>query len=113
MKKIKKYAFLHLLLLLFSFCGVFSKLASNEEFLSQKFIIYYGISLFILGVFAVLWQQVLKVMPLNTAFLNKAITVIWGMVLGSIIFSEVITINMIIGSIIVLSGIFIVVMEHE
>ncbi|MEG0826092.1 MAG: EamA family transporter [Bacilli bacterium] len=112
MKKIRPYIFLHLLLFFFSFCSVFSKLASNSSPFSNNFFIFYGLSLLILGVYAILWQQVLKKMTLTIAFINKAVTIIWGMILGFLIFHEPITYSMIIGSIIVLSGILLVVMDN-
>lgn len=113
MKKINKYVYLHLLLFFFSFCGVFSKLASNYDFLSIKFCIFYGVSIGILGIYAILWQQILKKFSLTTAFFNKAITIIWGMLWGVIFFSETITINMIIGTVIILLGIGLVVKDYE
>lgn len=110
---LKKFIPLHILLFVYSFCSVCSKLASNEEFLSFKFCLFYGISLLILGVYAILWQQILKKMSLTTAFINKSVTIIWGMLLGVIIFSEKINLNMVIGSIIVLFGIGLVVTSNE
>lgn len=113
MKKIKDYAFLHILILLFSFSSVCSKLASGYEFLSFKFCLFYGLAILILGIYAILWQQVLKRFTLTTAFLNKAVTVVWGIVLGFLILGEGITLNMIIGAIIVLIGVGIVVQDYE
>ena len=113
MKKINKYVYLHLLLFFFSFCGVFSKLASNNEFLSLKFCVFYRISIIILGVYAILWQQILKKIPLTTAFFNKAVTIIWGMIWGIVFFKEAITVNMVIGAIIVLVGVGLVVKDYE
>ena len=113
MKKINKYVYLHLLIFAFSFCGVFSKLAAANEFLSFKFCIFYGISIMILGTYAILWQQVLKHFSLTTAFFNKAVTIIWGMLWGILFFKEKITINMIIGTIIVLIGVGLVVKDYE
>lgn len=115
MKKIKvnKYIYLHLLLLLYSFCGVFSKLASQNQFLSIKFCLFYGTSLLILGIYAIFWQQILKKFSLTTAFFNKAVTIIWGMIWGVMFFSEKITLNMIVGTIIVLIGIGLVVKDYE
>lgn len=107
----KKYVFLHLLLFFFSFCGVFSKLAAQYEFLSLQFCIFYGISIMILGIYAILWQQVIKKMPLVIAFLNKAVTIIWGMIWGALIFQETITIKMIVGCIVVIIGVVLVVKE--
>ncbi len=113
MKKINKYVYLHLLLFFFSFCGVFSKLASSNEFLSLKFCMFYGISIIILGIYAILWQQILKKFSLTTAFFNKAITIIWGMLWGILFFKEKVTVNMIIGTIIVLIGVGMVVKDYD
>ncbi len=112
-RKNKKYVLLHALLLIYSFCGVFSKLAASEEFLSIKFIIFYGISIAILGIYALCWQQILKRMSLTGAFFNKAIVIIWGMLWGSLFFNETISINMVIGAIIVLIGVGVVVKNYE
>ena len=111
--KIKDYIFLHILLFAFSFCSIFSKLAASYEFLSFQFCLFYGISIIILGIYALLWQQILKKFTLTTAFLNKAVTIIWGIVWGTLIFSETITIQMIIGAIIVFIGVSLVVMADE
>lgn len=113
MKKIKINIYLHLLLLLYSFCGVFSKLATQNEFMSLKFCLFYGTSLIILVIYAIFWQQILKQLSLTTAFFNKSITIIWGMIWGILFFSERITLNMILGTIIVLIGIGLVVTCHE
>lgn len=113
MKKINKYIYLHLLIFFFSFCGVFSKLAASYDFLSLQFCLFYGISILILGIYAILWQQILKKFSLTTAFFNKAVTIIWGMLWGVLFFKEVITWNMIIGTIVVLIGIGSVVSDYE
>lgn len=109
MQMIKKYIPLHMLLLFYSFCSVFSKLASTQEFMSGKFVLYYFFSLIILGIYAILWQQALKKIPLTTAFINKAITVVWGMILGLVFFHEKITFQMVIGALVILIGISLVI----
>lgn len=113
MKKINNYILLHLLLFLYSFCGVFSKLASHYDFLSWQFCVFYGISLLILGIYAIAWQQILKKFKLTTAFFNKAVTIIWGMLWGILFFKEVVTWNMVLGAIVVLVGIGLVVKDYE
>ena len=57
---------LHILLAVYSVGNVFSKLAADVPFLSPRFILYYGIVLLILGIYAIGWQQVIKRMPLTT-----------------------------------------------
>ena len=111
--KVKNYIFLHILLFVFSFCGVFSKLAASHDFLSLEFCLFYGISILILGIYALLWQQVLKRFSLTTAFLNKAVTIVWGIIWGAIFFNEPVKITMIIGAIIVFIGVSLVVMSDE
>ena len=81
---------LHLLLLVYSFSGCFSKTAAGQPFLSLKFILLYGGTLVILAVYALGWQQIIKRLPLTTAFANKAVTVVWGIVWGALFFGEAI-----------------------
>ena len=103
--KIKTLLFLHAILLLYSSSNIFSKLAGIQEFLSLQFFIYYGIVLLILFVYAILWQRVIKLLPLTTAFANKAVTVIWGIVFGMIIFGEDLTLGKVIVSVLIILGI--------
>ena len=109
LNKFKYFVVLHILLFVYSFGGVFSKLASKQDFLSIKFCLCYMGLIGILGVYAIVWQQILKHIPLTTAFCNKAVGIIWGMLLGLLIFKESIKINMIIGAVIVIIGVIIVV----
>lgn len=104
-KRIKEYIFLHISLFIYSLCSVLSKLATRYEIFSLKFILFYILNILVLIIYAVLWQQNLKKFSLTTAFANKSIVVIWGMIWGNIIFSEKINFNMIIGSVIIFVGI--------
>lgn len=98
---------LHLLLGVYSFSGVFSKKAAGEAFLSFRFCLFYGGIILLLGVYAVFWQQIIKRMPLTTAYANKAVTVIWGLVWSILLFQDRITLKKIIGAAIVMVGIII------
>ena len=69
----KTYAVLHFILLLYSFVGVFMKKAFEQPFLSFYFLLFAGLAVLFLGIYALLWQQVLKKLPLTVAFTNKAI----------------------------------------
>lgn len=105
----KLYVGLHFCILLFSFSGVFSKLASRFPTLSWGFLLCYGVSLFVCFVYAILWQQFLKQMPLNTAYSNRILTMVWSMVWGALFFGEAITLPMILGTVIILFGLRMVV----
>ena len=102
---------LHLLLAVNSVSNVFSKLAADAEFLSWQFVFYYGMVLAILAVYALGWQQVIKRMPLTTAYANKAVTIVWGIVYGMILFGEIVTPLMLLGALVIVAGI--VLYAHE
>ena len=104
-RKIIIFLLLHILLVVFSFSGVFSKIAAGQEFLSLKFCICYGGLLLILGIYAICWQQIIKRIPLTLAYANKAVTVFWGMIWGMLFFSEIITVKKVIGAVFVIIGV--------
>jgi len=110
---LRYYMLLHAGILIYASTGIFSKFAARQELLSFGFLLFYGLMLFALFLYALVWQQVLKHLALTTAFLNKSVTVVWGMILGNIIFHEAITWNMIIGAAIVLSGVIMVVTDND
>lgn len=96
---------LHLLLLVYSLSGIFSKNAAHEPFMSPMFIALYGGMLAILFIYAIGWQQILKRLSLSLAFANKAVTVVWGMVWGFFIFGESISALNLIGATLVIAGV--------
>lgn len=104
---------LHLALILSSLSGVCSKMAANQSFLSLKFCFYFGLVIAIMFVYAIIWQQILKRMPLTVAYANRPVTLIWGIIWGAWIFKERITWNMILGAGIIFLGIYLVVSDRE
>lgn len=103
--KIKILLLLHILLMVYSTSGIFTKLAAGQPFLSVRFCLYYGMVIVLLGVYAVGWQQIIKWLPLTTAFANKAVTVVWGIVWGAVFFHEPITAGKLIGAALVIAGV--------
>lgn len=101
----KYYLLLHILLIIYSLSGICSKKAAAESFLSIEFLLYYLVLLLTLVVYAFGWQQIIKVLPLSTAFANKAITVVWGLVWSKLIFNENITAGKLIGIGFIVAGI--------
>lgn len=96
---------LHVLLAFFSASGILSKLAAGYPFMSLGFILCYGGMVCVLGVYAIGWQQVIKRMPLTTAYANRAVTVVWGIVWGAVLFGEAITWQKALGAFVVLAGV--------
>ncbi len=104
---LKNLAFLllHIILIIYSFSGICSKKAALESFLSFDFLLYYLLVFLILVIYALGWQQIIKVLPLSTAFANKAITVVWGLIWGKLLFNESITAGKLIGIGFIVAGI--------
>ena len=109
MKRFKSILLLHFIILLYSGVSICLKIAASHEFLSLTWCMLYGAVVFILGVYALLWQQVLKKLPLNFAYANKAVTVAWGMLFGILFFKETVELKHIIGAVIVLLGVVVMV----
>nr|WP_318715585.1 EamA family transporter [uncultured Treponema sp.] len=107
------FILMHISFLIYSGYALCGKFASTQEFLSKNFILLYGAVMFIMCVYAILWQQVLKRIPLSVASANKSITIIWGILFGKIVFDEKIKLNMILGAAIILTGLFILLTENE
>ena len=102
---IKMIFLLHLLIAGYSFGGIFTKLAAGESFLSIKFCLFYGMVVFILFLYAIGWQQIIKHVPLTLAYSAKAATVIWGMVWGALVFGDVLSLNNVLGAAMIMAGI--------
>ncbi len=96
---------LHALMLFYSLSDIFSKLASGTELFSPMFCLYYGAVIVILFIYAIGWQQIIKRMPISTAYANKAATTIWGTVWGVLLFDEGFSIGKGIGILLVIAGI--------
>ena len=107
--KIKWYVVLHIIILMYSLEGIAAKSAAQYDFLSPNWIFYYGIVIVVLGFYALAWQQVLKHLPLITAYANKAVTTIWGLIWGALIFAEGVSVQKIIGAAIIIVGVYLVV----
>lgn len=104
---LKNLIVLHVILLIYSLGGYFSKTAALTSFFSTKFIASYAAMILILGLYATVWQQIIKRVPLTTAYANKAITVVWGIIWGLIFFDEQITVGKLVGAAFIVIGIVI------
>ena len=105
--KLKEIFILQIVIAIYTLSTVFAKFASGQEFMSFKFILYYGLEMLILAVYAVVWQQLIKKFDISVAYANKAM--VWAI----LIFNETITIKNVIGVVIVIVGTIIVNSEDE
>ena len=81
--------------------------------MSFQFILYYGLEMVILGVYAIVWQQLIKKFEISVAYANKAMGLLWSIVWAILIFKDTVTIKNVIGVIIVIIGTMIVNSEDE
>lgn len=107
--KLPTFALLHLAVFILSLSTICAKFAASQEFMSFNFIALYAGVILALGIYALIWQQVLKKIPLTNAFVNKSATLFWSLLWGVTLFDETITPSMIIGILIVFLGVILVV----
>ncbi len=112
MPKIKNLIFIHIAFLIYSIASFLSKCAgTSNNFLF--FLFFYGCSFLCLGIYAILWQKILNKNSLIFSYLNKGITLFWGLLFGFFFFQEKVKWNMIVGIVIVILGIVLVSSEEE
>ncbi len=105
--KLKSILLMLLAFIIYSLTGIFMKLASLENAFSLSFILYYSFVLGVIAFYAVLWQMILKKVPLTIAFMSKSITIVFGLLIAHFLFKETISVNNIIGSLIIIFGILV------
>ena len=110
MSKLKDYIQLHLNILLFSLTSVFSKAASvqyNKHGLSRpQLYLFLFLMVANCGIYAITWQQVIKKFSLSTAYANKSVYLLWSQIWAVLIFHENLSIQNIIGILVVLFGVW-------
>ena len=89
--------------LIYTLSSTMSKLAAGAQGWAQ-FVLLYGAELGLLGVYALVWQQILKRVPVSVAYANRATNIIWAMCIAAVFFRETVTLPNIAGAVLVLAG---------
>lgn len=105
---VKHLILIQLAVILYTFSGIAGKFAAGYEMLSLPFVFFIGLELFILGCYAIVWQQIIKRFPLSVAYVNRATAIFWSTLWAFIIFGERITWKNILGVVIIFAGIMVV-----
>ena len=84
-----------------------------EDGITFKFIALYLGEIVILGIYAIIWQQVIARIDLSIAYANKGAALIWSLIWAISIFNETVTVWNIIGIVIVMIGIGLVNTKEE
>ena len=91
--------------MLYACVSLFTKYASQQEFMSWNYMLGLLGAIGVMGLYAVLWQQVLKRIELSLAYMFKGTSIVFIMLLAYVFFGEQITWNNIVGAIIIVGGI--------
>lgn len=115
MKKIsvKTILLLQLVVMIYTLSSVAAKLASGQEPFSFPFLLFYGIEILILGIYALAWQQIIKRCELSVAYANRSMAILWSLIWTVVFFHEALTVKNVIGVLIVFAGTMIVNSDGE
>lgn len=115
MKKItiKDILMLQGIIILYSISSVVANLASKQETMSMGFLLFYGLEVVILGIYAILWQQAIKKFELSIAYANRAMVVLWSMVWAVLFFGNQITAGNMVGLALIIVGTIIINREEK
>ena len=102
-----RYLWLLFAYIIYSFVGVMSKSAALSGF-GMKMFVFLGLQIFLLGLYAIIWQQVLKKFDIVTAMAFKGTTMIFGLTWAVLFFGENVTVYNIIGALVIIVGIYLV-----
>ena len=91
--------------LIYACTSIFTKMASRQETLSWAYLLWIAGAVGVMGLYAILWQQVIKRMEISTAYMFKGTSLIFGLLFACLLFGEHITVTNIIGAIIIIFGI--------
>lgn len=113
MEKFRTFILMYVSFFIYSLSGILIKIASQTVFLSSKYTLCFIGVFFILAIYSVLWQQVLKRIELSVAMSNKPIVLILATIWAVLFFGEQITIKFIIGLVMIFVGIFVIGVRNE
>lgn len=106
--KARLILFLQLAVILYSINTVIGKYVSAEAFFSPRFFGLLFLEVAVLGVYAIVWQQLIKRVDLTVAYANKAAGLFWSMIFGALLFAEPVTPRRIFAVALVAAGVILI-----
>ena len=98
---------------IYSFADICAKLASRHDFLTPGYILWLGAEVLVLGLYALSWQQIIKKVDISVAYSNRATAVVWTTLWAALFFRERISLQNVLGILILFAGIWMVNREGE
>lgn len=90
---------------LYAIVMILNRMASIYAPLSLGYILLLSISVVVLAIYALSWQQIIKRMPISDAYMFKGTSIVFVLLLSAWLFEEIITWLNIVGSFIIILGI--------
>ena len=104
----KNILILQAVVVVYTLSSVVAKFATGKELFSFSFFLFYGMEVAILGVYAILWQQMIKRFDLSVAYANRAMALLWSAVWAIVLFYEELGLKQWVGIVLVVLGTMIV-----
>lgn len=104
-KYYKTYLYLLGVNLIYACTSIFTKMASQSDFLTLPYVLWLAGAVGVMGVYAVLWQQIIKRMDLSVAYMFKGTSLLFVLLLSVLLFGETITVCNVIGAALIVGGI--------
>ena len=109
----KNIVVLQAVVIVYTLSSVVAKFATGKELFSFSFFLFYGLEVFILGVYALLWQQMIKKFDLSVAYANRAMALLWSAVWAVILFGDRLGEKRLFGIFLVIVGTVIVNLDQQ
>lgn len=107
------YLILHLLFIIYACNTVLGRMAAPYTWDDWHRYTYLGGVLFLLGIYAIGWQIILKKFTLGVAYANRSMVVIWGILLAWLCLDEPLSWTLLLGAGFIVSGILLVSSEEK
>ena len=94
--------------IIYTMSGLCAKAAARYPRFSKMNLLFLFLELMVLGIYAVVWQQIIKRFDLSLAYANRASAIFWSMIWAAVLFRETITWKNILGIVVIFCGILLV-----
>lgn len=98
----KDIVILQLVVGIYTISSVVGKFASQQEGIG--FLVLYAAEIGVLGIYAILWQQMIRRFELSVAYANRAAALVWSLIWSILIFKEQVTVKQLLGIALVIVG---------
>lgn len=85
--------------------SVCTKMAARETWMSEGYLLWMSGAVGVMGLYALLWQQVLARVPLAAAYMFRGTALLFVLLLSALLFGEPVTTRNLVGAVLIVGGI--------